>query len=355
MAFNQSRVKMFRRCQKQYSYRYDMAAILGLDPTKEMVPKKKKKPLYRGTWMHALLEAHRRTWAGVEGPGWEMVHEELSDQFDQLFEEEKEELGDLPNECYRLFRGYLRFWGETEEQYSVAEIDGKPAIELVVEVPLTKWGIEDPFKGRIDCVVEDQEYGGLWIWDEKWVKSVPSADERMMSPQNVMYVWALRKKGLDLRGFVYNYGRTKPPAIPRTLKAGTLSMAQRMDTDYYTYLQAIKDLHGKMWKEYAKRVYRDKLLTLKGREALWYRRERIPVEPHKIREGLAEFLTTVKDIERRSLKHPPRSYFYSCKFGCEYHDLCCAEFAGLDIEPLIKSDFTFDDERYAETPDLLKE
>jgi hypothetical protein len=348
---------MFRRCQKQYSFRYDTAEALGLDPSREMVTKRPRLPLRRGTWLHALLEAHHRTWAGLDVSPWEQVHEELRDQFDGLFEEEKEMLGDLPDEAYRLMRGYLRFWGEVEENYQVATLDdGTPAVEFVLEVPLTKWGIEDPFKGRVDLLVEDLEYGGLWVWDHKWVKSVPTADERMMSPQNVMYTWGLRKMGYDVRGFLYNYGRTKPPAVPRLLKAGTLSMAQRMDTDYYTYLSAIKEVHGEMWKQYAKAVYRDKLLSLKGREALWYRRERIPVEPVKIREGLAEFLTTVKDIERRSVKHPPRSYFYTCKFGCEYHDICCAEFAGLDIEPLIRSDFTFEDERYTQSEsDLLKE
>jgi hypothetical protein len=321
-----------------------------------MVPKRPRLPLRRGTWLHALQEAHHKTWAGIEGESWEDVHERLVDEFDGYFDEEKSELGDLPDEAYRLWQGYLRFWGKTEEQYTVAEIDGKPAVEVIVEVPLTKWSIKDPFKGRIDLVVEDAEYGGLWIWDHKWVSRVPEADERMMSPQNVMYIWALRKLGYDLRGFVYNYGRTKPPVVPRLLKAGTLSLAQRMDTDYYTYLSAIKATHGKMWKQYAKTVYRDKLLSVKGREKLWYRRERIPVEPVKIREGLAEFLTTVRDIQDRSLKYPPRSYFYTCKFGCDYHDLCCAEFAGLDITPLIKADFTFEDERYsAPDPDLLKE
>ena len=357
MAFNQSRIKMFRRCQRQYSFRYDTAAQMGLDPSKEMIPKKKKVQLYRGTWLHALLEEHHRDWAGISERGWEEVHDSFIAEYDGLFEEEKFELGDLPSECERIFRGYLRFWKADYERYSVATLhNGDPAIEFVVEIPLDRWGIDEPFKGRVDLLVEDSEYGGIWIWDHKTVKTIPDSDERMMSPQNVMYVWALRKLGYDVRGFIYNYGRTKPPAVPRILKKGTLSMAQRMDTDYWTYLHAIKELHGEMWKEYAQSVYRDKLLALKGREALWYRRERIPVEPEKIKRGLTEFLITIKDIQRRNTKSPPRAYFYNCKFGCEYHELCVAEFAGLDIEPLIKADFTFDEERYSEPEqDLLKD
>src|SRR5215472_10554451 len=354
---NQSRIKMFRRCQKQYSFRYDYAED-GL----ELVPKVPKVQLRRGTWLHALQEAHNREWASDSGfdipfQPWEDVHEGFTKEYDELFDEEKEEYGNLPDECWRLWMGYLRFWKEEAEQYKVAALhDGSPAIEFVVEHKLPKIGKEFPFKGLIDLMVEDQEYGGLWIRDAKWVKTIPDDEERMMSPQNCMYVWAGRKLGYDLRGFVYDYGRTKPPAIPQVLKRGTLSMRKRMDTDYYTYVQAIKDLHGEMWKDYAKAVYRPKLLELKDRQVLWYRRERIPVEDHKIRQALLEFIVSVRDIQRRS-KFAPRSYFYNCRWGCEYHGLCVSEFAGLDIEPLIEADYTTSEERYAEdqTIDLLKD
>jgi hypothetical protein len=350
---NQSRIKMFRRCQKQYSFRYDYAPE-GL----ELIPKVPKVQLRRGTWLHALQEAHNREWAHDSGfkvkyVPWQDVHEQFVEAYNELFDEEKEEYGDLPTECYRMFRGYLRFWKDEAEQYSVAALhNGKPAIEFVVKHSLPKVGKDYPFKGRIDLMVRDEEYGGLWFRDAKWVKSIPDDDERMMSPQNCMYIWAGRKLGYDLRGFIYDYGRTKAPTIPRQLKNGTLSVAKRMDTDYYTYLWAIKQLHGDMWKDYAKAVYREKLLALRDRDVLWYRRERIPVEDEKIRQALLEFLVSVRDIQRRS-KFAPRSYFYNCRWGCEYHSLCVAEFAGLDIDGLIDADFTTEQERYAKEPDLL--
>lgn len=362
---NQSRIKMFRRCQKQYSFRYDYGQrFFDCGPDDEMTPKRSKVQLHRGTWMHALQQAHNIEWAIDSGfkkqipkdqrVGWKEVHESFCAEYDQLFDEEKEEYGDLPFECERLFKGYLRFWQDEADQYRVAALhDGTPAIEFLVENALPKTPRELPFKGRLDLMVEDLEYGGLWIRDAKWVKSIPDDDERMMSPQNCMYVWACRKMGYDVRGFIYDYGRTKAPSIPRILKRGTLSLAARMDTDYYTYLRAIKELHGKQWKEYAKTVYREKLLSLKDREVLWYRRERIPVEDEKIRTALLEFIVSVRDIQRRS-RHAPRSYFYNCRWGCEYHSLCTAEFAGLDIESLVKADYTVSEERYGEE-DLLKD
>ena len=352
---NQSRIKMFRRCQKQYSFRYDYAED-GL----ELVPKTPKVQLRRGTWLHALQEAHNREWARESGfkikyTPWQDVHEQFEEEYDQLFDEEKEEYGDLPTECYRLFKGYLRFWKDEAEQYRVAALhNGKPAIEWVIEYPLPKVGREFPFKGRIDLMVEDVEYGGLWLRDAKWVKSIPDDEERMMSPQNCMYIWAGRKRRYDLRGFIYDYGRTKPPAIPQILKRGVLSTRKRMDTDYYTYLWAIKELHGDMWKDYALSIYREKLRELRDRQVLWFRRERIPVEDHKIRQALLEFVVSVRDIQRRS-KYAPRSYFYNCRWGCEYHSPCVAEFAGLDIEPILEADYTTSEERYGETVDLLKD
>ena len=352
MALNQSKVKSFRRCQKQFSFRYDAA------PGKELVRKVPKLALSRGSWMHELQEAHHRKWAGLKGKkaDWRSVHERNTQKFNSYFEEDRAELGNLPDECLRLFRSYLRFWGTAEDEYNVATLhDGSPAIEFVVEVPLDRWGIKDPFKGRIDLLVEDLRYDGLWIWDSKWVRSIPNTDERMMSPQALLYAWALKKLGYDIRGFVYNYGRTKAPTVPRVLKrpAGTLSTAKRMDTDIYTYVRAIKELHGDNWKHYAKTVYKTKIKELRGREGLWFRRERMPVENSRIKRALAEFIVSSKDIERRSKKHPPRSYFYNCSHYCDYHQLCVTEFQGLDITPLIKSFYEYVPERYHEEEDLL--
>jgi len=377
--FNQSRIKQFRRCQKQYSFRYDYARyypeLAGKGVKLEMVPKQHKLPLYRGTWMHALQETLHHQWAGVTpfeitlGEGrqaltstvstWQDTQELLTEAFDQLFDEEKEDLGELPDECERLFKSYLRFWKDDRDKYSVAILpNGKPAIELIVEASLEKFGVKGNFKGKIDLVVEDDEYDGYWVWDGKWVKNIPPPDESMMSPQALLYVWGLREQyGIDVRGFVYNRARTKPPTIPRVLKrpAGMLSLASKMDTDYFTYLSTIKETHGKNWRKYLP-YYRPKLEELKGREGMWFARERIPVEDDRILRGVKEYLASVADIKRRETRrdYVPRTYLYSCKWWCEYHNLCTAEFQGHEIEPLIKSSMQFVGERYTEE-DLLKD
>lgn len=346
MAYNQSRIKLWRRCQKAYDFRYHT------QPGKELVSKYPSLPLKRGSWLHALQEAWHREWAGVKGADWQETHGLLTTQFDLLFDEEKELYGDLPNDCRRLFNSYLRCWREEDaKRYRVATLKngGGPAVEFVIEVPLDRYRIGDSFKARIDLLVEDIEYGGLWIWDAKWVRSLPSFSEGMMSPQKLLYVWALRKHGYPIHGFVYNFGRTKPPTIPRLLKRpyGMLSIASKMDTTYWTYLSALKEAHGTEWKRYARmEYYQPTLLRLKERGWTdWFVRQRQPADNDQIKRALGEFIVSCRDIEARRMP-APRTYDYRCKYSCSYHEPCVAQFTGLDISGLLKTNYTLEEERY---------
>lgn len=346
--YSQSKVKMWRRCQKQFAFRHDYC-----EEGMELVPKVTKTPLYRGSWLHALIEAHFREESGLDAD-WREVHQKNVNLFNTLFDEEKEELGDLPGECFRIFKSYLRFYAKDEGRYVTAELaDGTPAIEFIVERELANG---DVFKGRVDRVVEDTEFGGLWIWDHKWVKTVPDTDERMMSPQAPMYVWGCEPLFDEpVRGFLFNYGRTKPPTVPQRLKRGGVSQRKNLDTDLATYVGVLKEEYGDDWKRAAKLMYRETLQRLKDRDVLWFRRERVPVEQDRIDQCLAEFHISVDQISSRGDElDAPRSYFYNCKFGCEYHGLCVAEFTGLNIKPLIKAKFEEVPERYEQSEkDLL--
>jgi hypothetical protein len=79
--FNQSKIKMWRRCQKQYAFRYDYSP-----DGKELVPKQSKVQLERGTWLHALIQAFFEEEAGLDGD-WHEVHEELTGKFNLIFDE----------------------------------------------------------------------------------------------------------------------------------------------------------------------------------------------------------------------------------------------------------------------------
>ncbi len=341
--FNVSRVKTLIRCGRQYYYRYDYPREV-FKKRGELVPSHPGLPLSKGSWMHELMRAHWLYTAGMGG-GWEAEQQKLTDNFNRQFDEEKEIYGNLPNECDRLFKRYLRFYRADDEVFKIYHMsNGKPAVEVVIEVPLQKWGVDGLFKGKIDLMVHDLEYGGVWVRDAKWVKTIPGPDERMMSPQNIMYVWALRTLGHDIRGFIYDYGRTKPPTEPYILKSGVVTTRKNIDTDVGTYLAAIKKTHGNKWKSYVRTVYREKLRELLARETLWFDRQRIPVEGERVENGFHEFIAGCKSIINRG--DPVRNYLYNCKWNCGYHEPCVAEFQGMDIKRLMRSQFVVEPERY---------
>ena len=345
VAFNQSRVRTFLRCEKAYYFKYDYPVeILG--KLGELHPKKLSEGLRKGGWMHKLMQAHWLYISG-QGEGWEKEHKLLSQRWERsMFDEERELYDDLPTECARLMTRYLHHYRADDEIFTIVRTaKGSPAVEFTVEVPLKKYGLgEHVFKGTIDILVNDLEYGGMWIRDAKWVRSIPGPDERMMSPQNIMYVWALRKLGYDVRGFIYDYGRTKSPAEPYILQNGSVTTRKRIDTDVHTYLRAIKKAHGKTWKSYARTVYKDKLDELRARENLWFRRERIPVEGPRLRAGFQEYIIASKRILERG--EPIRNYIYNCKWNCDFHEPCVAQFQGLDITRLMKTQYRVEKERY---------
>jgi len=310
----------------------------------ELQPKRLSEGLKRGGWMHMLMEAHWKSLAGITS-GWEERHEELTEEFNGLFDEEKEYYGDLPQQCGSLMTRYLKYYHDDDEKFSIVRLPkGAPAVEFTITVPLKQFGLKGVFKGQVDILVRDHEYGGIWIRDAKWMKSIPGSDERMMSPQNIMYAWALRNLGHDIRGFIYDYGRTKPPAVPYILKNGSVTMRKNIDTDYLTYMRAIRKAHGKKWKQFARTVYKPKLKELKAREVLWFDRQRIPLDGPRMDNGLREYLTAVERIQRRG--EPTRNYIYNCKFSCGFHDACVASFQGLDITDLMKKNFIVEPERY---------
>src|SRR3546814_13327782 len=95
--------KCFKRCPLQFKYKY-------LD---ELARRVLSKPLTRGKWFHSLLETYYRPdddpANGADGEyreTWEDVPRHMSHKFSTLFDEEKEELGDLPREMQYLMASY---------------------------------------------------------------------------------------------------------------------------------------------------------------------------------------------------------------------------------------------------------
>lgn len=76
----QSMIKTFLNCPREAYYKYVL----------ELRPKVSGKALEIGKWMHTLLEAY------YKGEDWEQEHALLTSRYNKLFDEEKEDLGNLP-------------------------------------------------------------------------------------------------------------------------------------------------------------------------------------------------------------------------------------------------------------------
>jgi hypothetical protein len=317
MRISNSKANTYRRCPKRFEYKY----VMGLRPIKKAIP------LEKGSWLHALLEAY------YLGQDWKAIHKELKKQFNNLFEEEREELGDIPGECLRIFRAYLR-------KYKQEDADRWNVIDAEVDEILTMSnGLE--FHFIIDLIVEDTQLGGLWLWDHKNVTKFMDADYMLLDAQLARYFWSGEKMGYkDLRGVMFNELRTKPPAIPKVVKSGKrLEERANIDTDYDTFLKAILD------NEFNPEDYEEILDRLRSQPEKFFRRTIMPKDKSLTKRTMKDLLQTAQEIEAaEKLNRYPRTINKGCTWDCDYKNLCITEYFGADTSSIIKSNFTRKDE-----------
>lgn len=313
MRLSNSKVKTWRRCPKRYEFKY----IYGLEP------KKKGIALERGSWIHSLLEVH------YDGGDWRDRHKELKMEFYSLFDEEREHLGDLPTECSRIMRAYLRHWKKADRNFVVVDTEMNETVTLPNGVELNV---------IVDLIVQELDTGLLWAWDHKTRKKFGDEDDMVLDPQLTLYFKALEIMGYKpLGGVVYNELRTKPPTVPQPIKSGArLQKKKDIDTDVHTYMKAIEK-HG-----FNPADYKDILLRLsRTKKDAFFKRTILPKDPPQVKTMIGELVMTRNEI-RRAEKHNefPRTFEpRQCKWDCPYLDVCVVQMHGGDIESLIQSDF----------------
>lgn len=319
-----SMLKTFRRCPKQAEYKY----------VHRLKPKVASLPLKRGTWMHSLLEWH------YKGLDWREKHAELTAAFSELFDEEKEQLGDLPRECARLMRSYLWHYGESDP-WIVHET------ELTLETEFPDGTI---YRGRIDALVENQ--WGLWIVDHKTHKRMPDFTFRMLDAASALYIWAAIRNKIPVQGFIWNYLLTKPPTVPALLKDGSRLSARAIQTDYVTLVKAIR-AYGLDPKPYA-----DQLRYLKAQRfqdgapqsSPFFHRSVLEKNDQMLKRIAREALHTSKRMNAYEWDKPDyveRVPDRSCTFMCSYLDICqYSLFAGENtpgVRNMIRQRYTVGD------------
>jgi len=296
---SQSKLKTFRRCPKQYEYKY----IEGLEPTRKSVP------LALGNWIHSMLEAH------YKGEDWLETYGELTHKFNGFLAEEKEHYGDLPGISARLMNGYMDFWEEEDKNLEII------SVEEEFEVDIGKGLL---FKFKPDMIVKDKRDGIISCWDHKSNKTLPDTEWRNTDIQSTLYLWALNQLGIKVDQFIFNYIRTKPPTVPRMTKAGRMSKV-KIETDYPTLKSFIEENDL---------VIDDNLQTwldnLKA-NSNFYKRISI-AKPQLLTNTMIEELYSTATMINFMDSDDDLAYYRvlnkACDWDCSFQDLCNADLMG---------------------------
>lgn len=306
--------KKLRRCEQQYSYRYD----------EKLKTRVKSKGLYMGDILHVLLEAYRKR------EDWELAFKLWKkSNWDKLFEEERERYIEdhfSPELTHDLMSHYVEHWGPKDKHL-------KPLfIEKDFELT-TKKGLLIRFKS--DYIVKD---GNLTIlWENKNKKELPDAKERILDPQVHSYCYLLSKlpEPIIIDRIMWDYIRTEPIPMPEMTKKGLISK-RKMQTDRRHYLRFLKEhkIHPKNIDELI--GINNFLDTLPETIAL----HRVMNRPN-LRVGEMFVRDWIARAERAKLiTRPTRNWQKSCSWECEYKLLCEADMIGKpDRNTIIKKDF----------------
>lgn len=288
-----SRIGTWLRCQKKYEYKY-----LQRLSRKEAVP-----ALFEGSVGHKALELY------YKGQDWIAAIREADAAIQSMPPEAREKFASLPKDMYRLIRGYTATY--KEDTFVVVDV------EREFEVVLPGGHV---YRGVIDLVIRDER--GLWIWDHKFVTTIPDAVNINSSDTQTTMYFDVGKElyGEEPAGVCFNYISRKPPAIPDRNKDGSISR-KAIKTDLRTYFAAVKAA-GQNPED-----YRDMVDKLKGN--IFYKRLWIPRPSRLIQNVKSEVIAIGQEIDReRSLY--PRVNDFLCRTNCEYYELCQAELMGVD-------------------------
>lgn len=312
----QSMLKTFTRCPKWAEYKY----VRRLSPRMEGGAPK------LGKWMHRLQEVH------YMGGDWQVHHGILTAKFREMFEEEQSFYGDMPTIAERLMRAYV--WHYEHDHWQVLET------EFTAECEFPDGKI---YRMRADMLVEDQF--GVWLVDHKWPKTLPDPTFRLLDRQSALYLWALRRLGMDIQGFIFNYGRRKMPSTPQITKKTNQISTRVLDTEYVTLVEALRKYKAEGYQIPVKLITLAKTLRShqyrdgEPQKSKFFYRHVVEKSPAMVRQVAGESYHTAKRMEKYPFHRPEiveRVVDKSCTYLCPFTDLCTTELIGGNVTAVMR-------------------
>lgn len=197
-----SELDTYRQCPKKHDLAYHQRWV---------APPKGNGPLDKGVLWHEVLDVHyttilkhQTTDGGTTAVEWDVDTQELFRlclvAVDALFGKWLAE--DVDPSLIKLLRwmydGHLEVWG-LDEQWDIL------AVECGITVPLSD---TVSLKVKIDLVARDAN-GRVWLIDHKSCANLPASKDFDWNDQFGLYMWALRKVGVNVFGAMHSAARTK--------------------------------------------------------------------------------------------------------------------------------------------------
>lgn len=321
LELSNSKLKTWRHCQFCYYLKY----------IEKLKPIALKKSLTMGSWVHSCLEAKNRGQSMNEA-----FQNFKKENWDKLFIEEKNDLGDIPGDVRKMLVKYNESYNENDKIYTPVLIER----DFMLELPNSPVILT----GKIDRIVTDNK-DRYWIWEYKTAKNIPENEiQQIIDPQTAIYQYVVNrfmKLGIipvkQIAGVVYDYIRNKAPSAPFELKSGGLSVAKnKLGCDYKSYLNKIHELHLN------EADYTEALSILKAKECEFLKRIAITKDNNSINRIMVDMVFTGNEIYRREHSdkpYYPRSINYTCTSNggskCDYSDACILDLQGHDYKDLI--------------------
>lgn len=304
----QSKVKQWLRCKY----------AAHLKHVERLEPKRTKRPFAFGKIVHHAIELD------ANGEDWrEALNVDLDTR--KMFSAEVEMYGDILTDLDYILTDYFEHWSQKGELKFI-KINGKKS-EHAFEIELDDGLI---FTGIIDGVAKWRTNRALA--EHKTFKMRPSEDFRWLNVQSSVYAKAMDILGWKpVDGTLWNYIKSKPPAIPKLLQSGEPSQA-KIDSLPSVFKQWCKE------NGFKAKNYPTLLKSLAENRSEYFFRVFTPISRNVVDNVYEGFVEAAIDMRDNLGKKKHKTIDQHCKW-CEFASICRAELTGADADFIKEREF----------------
>lgn len=314
-----TKLHCFKVCPKMYDYKYNQG----------LLPKERILKVELGKYCHYIKEHLNKGMTVREAS--EAYWDEMTEG---MFDEEVEDFQEIRTTAELIMYRYQDFYKDIDGDYELISCEDAQRIPIP--------GTNAVLKFIPDEMVKDKRTGKIYLVDHKVTSVDFSAweDKLVLDEQANMYIWGMNQiRDEPISGVIFNLIRSKLPTVPKVLKAGGLSKAKNIDTDYETYMAEIvkQDLDPNDYAEILDHIKTNCKPFFKR-----YITYRTPEELEQIGNEIVSAVKKIQAFDGSYYRNPGQH----CGWGCSYEQLCVMDAKHCDTEEYKRFSFdTYEDRK----------